>query len=619
MVMVVRSNAFAWLFAVAAMVLALMQAVPARAQSAAPAASSDTPSASSSGPLPASPPDTAAKKQAEERFVRGLQIARTQAWDAALAEFLASRELFPTRVALKNAAMCLEQLHRYAEGAEMLDELFERFGAGLPSEERMTLMDMNERLRRNTASLSVDANQPGASVVVDNRERGTTPLPKPLLVDAGTHHIRIFKEGFSPFETQIVVAGQQQKAVRAELKALEQAGKLVVQEASGQPLEVVIDGAVVGKTPWTGALSVGVHTVWLRGDGELGTPPSSATVFANQVSTLTLGATKLDAQLRVEPTPSNARVDIDGVPVGNGVWEGRLKSGRHRIEVAAPGFIAFREDKSVASGQREIARVTLERDSSDPIWRAKVFRPHLYVELFGGPAWSPSFKGSADAACAAGECSDRSRPMGFLGGARGGYQLTSGLGLELFLGYVRMSESMTRKQTATVEGQSLRSEDYRDETRFDGPAFGASASYQFLDKTPLLFRLWAGVVRAKAQFENGGTFAGTMPIGTPPQPGAVNVGLSVPETSRQLWMPIVGPEARIGYRFSPRFTMDFGVAFLFAFPQSQDRIGTTALSRDNRRVTVDLPGGKGVGELPKESAFGTYFIVLPTIGGRFDF
>ena len=565
----------------------------------------------------------AKKKQAEQRFLGGLQLARAESWDAALAEFLASRELYPTRVALRNAAMCLEQLHRYADAIEMTEELLSTFGDSLPAEERMASADAIERLRSHTATLSVTADQSGASVVVDSRQRGVTPLQAPIVVDAGTHVVRVFKEGYGAFDAEVVVAGKQSKTVSARLAALEQSGKLRVQEAAGKTLDVVIDGVSVGKTPWTGSLSVGVHTVFLRGPEDMGTPPSSATVFSNRLSTLTLGAARMDSQLRVEPTPSNARVDIDGVPVGNGVWEGKLKSGKHRVEVAAEGFVAYRKDAMLASGARESLRIELERDLTNPMWRDEVFQPHIYAELFGGVAWSPSFGGSADSACSGDACSGRSRPFGPIGGARGGYQLTSGLGLEVFVAYLRIAESMTRTQSAAAELQlQLSSDNYRDETVLAGPAFGASASYQFLRSTPIRVRVWAGAMRASADFDNAGTFRGRTTYGTPPTEQDFQVEFSVEEQTKKIWVPLVGPEVRMGYQFSKSFSLDAGVALLIAFPQSITREGRTSVSSGDRAGELpDLAGGvrPGVARLPGETGFGTFFAVVPTLGGRFDF
>lgn len=574
-------------------------------------------------PAQAADPQAEAKKQAEERFKRGLALARTSSWDAALAEFLASAELFPTRVALKNAAQCLEQLRRYAEAMDSLQQLLDTFGDSLPSEERMATADAIERLRQNTGSIVITSSAPGASIVVDGRERGVAPLKGPIVVDAGTHVVRVFKQGYSAHDATVVVAAKQEKQVKASLEALESAGELRVSEASGKALDVVVDGVVVGKTPWKGSLSVGKHTVFLRGAEDMGTPPSSASVVANQLTSLSLEAARLDARLRVEPTPSSARVDIDGVPVGNGVWEGKLKAGSHRIEVAEEGFLAYRQDKTIKRGAAEVMRVRLERDPTNPMWKASVFQPHPYAELFVGGAWSPSFRGSADTACSRGDCSDRTRPWGLMGGARGGYQVTSGLGVEVFFAYLRLHEKTTRTQRATGEaGLTLQSDDYQDETTLSGMAFGASASYQFLEETPLLFRIWAGVMRGNASFSNSGTFSGNAAFGTPPTNQDFEVDLSIPEETKQMWIPLFGPEVRFGYRFSKQFSMDLGVAFLIAFAANTTRTGRTAVSRGDRAIVIPEVNGNsrlGLAHLPEEHGFTTFFTFLPTLGGRFDF
>src|SRR5690349_8942283 len=81
------------------------------------------------------------KEEAKVRFQRGLELVQNESWDAALAEFLASRKLFPTRVALKNAALSLRQLKRYVEALAMYNELLTQFGSSIPPEERKTVDD----------------------------------------------------------------------------------------------------------------------------------------------------------------------------------------------------------------------------------------------------------------------------------------------------------------------------------------------------------------------------------------------------------------------------------------------------------------------------------------------
>jgi hypothetical protein len=575
------------------------------------------------------PPDDQKRQEAKRHFVKGLELVRAEEWDAALAEFYASREIFPTQVALKNAAICLGQLKRHAEAAEMYRELLSRFGASVSPEEKKSITDALADLATRVGKVVVTASPQGSTVVVDGRQRGKTPLSAAIELDAGTHRLRIWKAGYETFETDVVIAGNQSKSIVTELVALEAAGILVVTEIEGKRVDVVVDGVVVGPAPWTGTVAPGTHVVLLRGDGGIGTPPSAASVKNGGTTELRLRAALLDSVLRVEPFPANAQLFIDGVAVGNGIWEGRLNSGAHTVEAVAEGFRSHRAKVTTRAGKPALVRVTLERDLSNPMW-AESFVPHVYLEALGGLAWAPSFGGGADAACSSGDGCDRSRPFGFLAGVRGGYALTRVVGLELFLGVLYLKGSTRRSLVAVGENGDWTSSDYEDETRMFGPAAAISASARFLEKTPLTFRVWAGVARMSARFENRGSFSGTVVVGpsaTPIETASSTQETSVPEKSAQLWMPLFGPEVRFGYRLSKRLAVDAGVLLLFAFPGDTPRTGLTDVSSGDgdRKVAmrdVTLPSGNvgrgGLMTLPRENGFGTMMMVVPSLALRFD-
>ncbi|HYP89259.1 MAG TPA: PEGA domain-containing protein, partial [Polyangiaceae bacterium] len=523
----------------------------------------------------AAPPSAAAddadkrKEEAKLRFQRGLELVQNESWDAALAEFLASRKLFPTRVALKNAALSLRQLKRYVEALAMYNELLASFGGSLSPEEHKTVDDAVAQLKLAVGELLVDSDQPGSTVIIDGQQQtGLTPLP-PIPVNAGTHSIRVAKEGYQAFEAQVPVAGGQRETVKGKLKALSTIGRLVVREAAGKPLDVVVDGAVVGRTPrYEGVLAVGPHTVFLKGEGNLGTAPSQASVKENQAVTLTLSAVELDSEIRIEPVPANASVFVDGVQLGNGVWEGRLQSGPHQIELAGDGFVAYRKTTTLTKGKRELLKVALERDLSNPMWQAG-FVPHLFIEVVGGAVLAPfgGFGGDADKACGDGHCPSRAIPLGFLAGARGGYQFIKGFSAELGAGFFYLGGKMTRSGVAAVADHgTLTSDDYRDQTTLAGPFVEVSASYQMLEKTPLTFRLGGGVARAKATFKNGGNFSGDVAHSCDNEPDScadetvnVTAHLSVPEKAQTFIMPFVAPEVRFGYRVTKKLLLDFGL------------------------------------------------------------
>ena len=584
------------------------------------------------------------KEEAKVRFQRGLELVQNESWDAALAEFLQSRKLFPTRVALKNAALSLRQLKRYVEALAMYNELLSSFGSGLSPEERKTVDDAITQLKQTVGEVQVNSDQPGSTVVIDGKQQeGATPL-SPIGVNAGTHTIRISKEGYEAFEAQVLVAGAQRETVNGKLKALSTVGRLVVRESAGKTLDVLVDGAVVGKTPrYEGVLAVGPHTVFLKGEGNLGTAPSQASVKENQAATLTLSAVELDSEIRIEPVPANASVFLDGVQIGNGVWEGKLQSGPHQIEIAGDGFVAYRKNTTLTKGKKELVKVALERDLSNPMWSAG-FVPHIYVEVFGGAMLAPigGMGGDADKACGNGDCSSKPFPLGFLAGARGGYQFIKGFSGELGVGFLYLGEKMTRKNVvANADHGTLKSDNYKDETTLAGPFVELSAAYSMLDKTPLTFRLGGGVARTKATFKNGGDFVGELQHACDNEPDAcdpdetasVSAHLAIPEKASTFIVPFVAPEVRIGYRVAKKIVVDFGITFFVMLPPQTPREpaggggGFTLKSDQGRRgnigsvefSTTPTEQQGGLATLPNENGFGIVMAIVPTFAGHFDF
>ena len=298
----------------------LAAATPVAAQRARPAA----PAAPAPAPAPAAPSD-AKKEEAKARFERGMTLFDKKVWDAALVEFLASRSAFPTRSNTQNAAICLRNLNRFDEALDMFEALVKDFPNLAPTDKSAVEKEIAE-LQQLVGAIEIRAQESGAQITIDGRERGTTPAP-PLRVAAGTHVLRVYKDGFAPVEKRVAVAGKETLAVEAKLETLSQSGRLSVTEDGGKGAEVLVDNVVVGRTPWAGLVATGEHVVFLRGEGNLGTQPANATVRINQVTPIVLALETLDCSLRVEPTPSGASVAVDGVVVGNGLWDGRLREG----------------------------------------------------------------------------------------------------------------------------------------------------------------------------------------------------------------------------------------------------------------------------------------------------
>jgi hypothetical protein len=480
----------------------------------------------------AAEPDEARKQEAQEHFQLGVKSFQQEQWDAALAEFLRSRELYPTRSATYDAALCLKRLKRNDEALDMFETLLRSFPS-LPEEDKRAVQKDLVELRALVGTVDVEQTEPGAEILIDGRDRGTWPPPGPLRVPVGSHVVRVYKEGFLPFEKRIEVASGQTVEVIASLRALEASGKLRVAEQSGRTLDVIVDGIVVGKTPWEGPLSLGPHTVLLRGEGDLGTQPVSVPVERDKTVPITLTAEPLSSVLRVEPEPRGASVAIDGVVVGRGVWEGRLRAAPHRLEVASEGFIVQSRNVATASGQRAVVAVPLERDTTSPLWRTLV-PPRVAFDADVGFVLGPMGGDLASGVA-----------TGLSARAHGGYEFSSGIGLGLGAGFLNVHQSTDQSATIQPVGLPPASGTGTNHVSLNAATLGGAAWLHRGTRFPLLVRLAAGVALGSVRAERSGTF------------GAAAVA-PVAESTTATYM-YIAPEARVGWRFAPRFEASIGV------------------------------------------------------------
>lgn len=565
-----------------------------------------SPAAPASAAPPAAPPPSGAsaapatdakKEEAKARFERGMALFDRKVWDAALVEFLESRAAYATRSNTQNAAICLRNLNRFDEALDMFEALVKEFPNLSPTDRAAVEKEIAE-LQQLVATLEIRTQESGALITVDGRERGTTPAP-PLRVSAGTHVLRVYKEGFAPVEKRVEIAGKQTLAVDAKLETLAQSGRLSVTEDAGKGAEVLVDNVVVGKTPWQGLVATGEHVVFLRGEGTLGTQPANATVRINQVTPIVLALETLDTSLRVEPTPSGASVAVDGVVVGNGLWDGRLRKGRHKIEVAQNGFLPQSRQLELASGAKERIAVQLERDPDSPLWQAQK-KPRIFVEV------APSFPIALLLGGQVADSGSASFPLGFAGRAHIGYELPTGLGFGIDAGYMYLARTVDGRDTfIRPVGKPDAPGTANDKLSLKGLLVGASASLHrttFGEQMPLLLRVGLGAFLANATDRRAGDFT---PAGGAP------IAVDTAKTSIDVPYLYIAPEVRLGYRIGERLELSAGVEAMLMVGLKQARW---------EQANGVVLGNQGLAGYDPQTIFGsTLLLVNPGVGARFDF
>ena len=569
-------------------------APPAAAAAEASGEETGTPAADADEP----PPVTQEQKdEARVHFKKGLRLLQEEAWSPALAEFLASRELYPTRVATNNAAISLRKLQRYDEALDMFETFLRDFE--VPPRERKEAQRQTNELRSLVGTIDIVGSEPGASIVVSSVDRGEYPPVKPIRVPAGNHVVRLFKEGYEPFETRIDVAGGSIASVEAKLVRLTDAGKLRVTERAGRTVTVVVDNVSVGQTPWEGQLSVGSHVVMLRGEGKIGTPPAAADIKSGELTSLTLLAEELESQLRVDPTPPGAAVSIDGVDVGNGVWLGRLKTGDHKVEVRSDGFLTVERSVTLQKGQRQTVAVELERDEDAPMWR----KPSKWtVDVGASFLILPTLGGDVADACDA-DCS-ASPGIGVAGMVRGAYELGSGLGFGIEVGYLLASHEVTDHTSAlTPNGLSSANEGRAtDRMRLQAFMAGANIGYHVGEEYPFAVRLGAGIMLGELRDERDGAFVARAGDSYRTSPVATFPGMTY---------IYIDPEIRAGVRFLEHFELTGSVQALMMVGITQPKFDPSL------QVAA---GSDGLGSYGEDTLMGSFVVAIaPGANLRYDF
>ena len=520
----------------------------------APAAGAPAPGA---GAADSDAAKAAAKAEARARFERGLQLYKDVAYDAALAEFRRSRELFPTRAASQNGALALRKLNRFDEALDTLEQVAREY-PNLAGADKQALDRELAEVLLLVGLVRIVSTEAGATVLIDGRERGTTPLAAPVRVAAGSRLVRVFKEGFLQFETRVEVAGRETASLDAKLGALTKGGRLSVSEDRGTAVKVIVDGIPMGNTPWEGILPVGPHTVTLKGEGDIGSPPASVDVRLNQLSKLSLVAEPLPCSLRIEPTPLSASVAVDSVDVGHGVWQGAMRCGGHAVEIAQQGFLPVARTVSLSKENTFVVNESLERDQNSPLWRA-ANPSRITLELRGGFVFGPPLGGDPNDSCGAG-CK-RGLATGFMAMVGVGYQLGSGLGFALDAGYLRIGQKVEGRTAAVYPlGLPANPGTAKDTLTLSGPTLGVAATIERGETLVYTGRLGVGAMLGTWSDVRSGTF-GTVAIPTTANPTPSAVTYNTPELTetggvRYLY---INPEVRLGYRFGKHWVADIGV------------------------------------------------------------
>jgi hypothetical protein len=162
--------------------------------------------------------DTANVEEARQHFAQGLKLYKEGDHDAALVQFERAYSIKPNYKVLYNIAQCYFELHQYVEARDTLARYL-KDGEGNVDPERKTAVekDLGE-LERRIAHLKLLVDVDGATVYVDGKRVGVTPIPSLLDVNEGQRTVSIEAPDRGSKQRVVRVAGGEEQVVEVHFE-----------------------------------------------------------------------------------------------------------------------------------------------------------------------------------------------------------------------------------------------------------------------------------------------------------------------------------------------------------------------------------------------------------------
>jgi len=353
-----RARSLVAAFASALACFAFLASAVAPAQAAPP-----VPPVRGAPPAPHAPagPSAADLAAAKKLFDTGLKLYREGSYREALDSFKRASDIAPRASLQRNIAQCHRDLKDFASAYDAYEVLLSRYGGTMNAADRRAVQRAIDELAMLTGTVRVGVTEPGATVAVDGRDVGTTPMAAPLRLNLGPHTVAITKEGLEPIRRELKTSGGEEVRIDGAMPPEVTTGHLVVAAPADAKVEVLVDGADVGPAPWEGDVKPGTHVVEAKGADRAAAPKQVDVARRDRVE-LMLELVALTGRVQVDTHTTDAAIAVDGQPVGKGVWEGTLPPGEHTVTIAAAGFRPYKRVFLVHPGETFVEDARLENE-----------------------------------------------------------------------------------------------------------------------------------------------------------------------------------------------------------------------------------------------------------------
>jgi len=171
-------------------------------------------------PAAAAAPSPDEKREASERFQRGVKFHKDAEYQAALIEFKRAYELAPNYLVLYNLGQTSRELKDHAGALRYFERYLAAGGKEIAAKRRRDVEQWVEELRPKVARVTLGTAPEGAEITVDDVVVGVTPLSEPLVLNAGRRKINATLSGHMPVQRFVDLAGSEEVKVALELTPL---------------------------------------------------------------------------------------------------------------------------------------------------------------------------------------------------------------------------------------------------------------------------------------------------------------------------------------------------------------------------------------------------------------
>lgn len=199
--------------------------------------------------------------KAAEYFALAQSAERRHDWRAAIKNYEQAYQASPHPNVLYNIGINYQRLGELRQAAGYL----RKYVQGAPNaRDRDQVMAQVRQLRQRPSRVELSSTPPGATIYIDGKALGKTPLTAEL--DAGGHSVYALQDGTRSQARKLVLEYGEPAALDFVVGA--RPGQLSV-STKPRGAEVRIDGNLVGHAPYSGTLPAGKHTVLISAPGYL--------------------------------------------------------------------------------------------------------------------------------------------------------------------------------------------------------------------------------------------------------------------------------------------------------------------------------------------------------------